>query len=117
MTISTTERTTENICPPGCMGHVGTGYERDWAEGTKVRPVPSDSPFAGTRIFRDHCDHGVLVDNVNVMLVQRENQGGYLEPSVVAVSLDLDSTDLTPAQAREIAAALISAAEQAEARA
>lgn len=103
VTTATIERRTEAICPPWCLGHQGNyqGWETLCEGGGQVR---------------DHSEHGTYVSNVNVMLVQSEHEDHTLEPSVVAVYVERDCDDLTPAQARELAAALVSAAERAEVR-
>ena len=101
MTTATTHRPTKAICPPWCLGH--DDRYQDWED-------------VGRHCVRDHAEHGTFVSNVNVMLVQRENEDHTLEPSVVAVYVERDCDDLTPAQARELASALVSAAERAEAR-
>ena len=101
MTAQQIHRPTEAICPPWCLGHDGRYQGWETMDSGQVR---------------DHAEHGTFVANVNVMLVQRENEDHTLEPTVVAVYVERDCDDLTPAQARELAAALVSAAERAEAR-
>ena len=107
MTTSTTQRSTEAIGPPWCEGHVG-GYQ-----GWETR-----ADDGGGQI-RDHGEHGHRVSNATVTVTQTESDNHALSSPIVELFVDgvhnCDVADLTPAQARELAAVLVSAAERAEA--
>jgi hypothetical protein len=103
MSTATTERRTETICPPWCEGH-------------DDRYQPWEERCADGRWQRDHAERGVTIGGAQTLLSQIEDQEHELAAPTVALYVDDDVAELSPAQARELAAVLVEKAAQAEAR-
>lgn len=102
MTTATTQRPTEAICPPWCAGH-----DRLF------------NPWEVTRANERERAHDSVTTTVagnNFALTQYEGPNSSMGPVRISTWVDSNNEDLTPAQARELASALLSAAERAEAR-
>ena len=97
----------EAICPPFCMGHNTTTWlpwEQERATGDQVR---------------SHVLEFGLHGGVNIYLLQDERRTGLDGRPVIRMLLDNPIADgfddMNPTEAREVAAALIAAAEVLEA--
>lgn len=101
MTTTQNHRPTEAICPPWCNGH--DGEYQGWED---VDPGQ----------LREHGGFDINIGAAHAYLNQTENEDHSLKPSQIDVYVDRDTAELTPAQAREFARALLDAADWAEER-
>jgi hypothetical protein len=104
MTTTQNHRPTESICPPWCTGHAGSyqGWETRIDNGRQIR---------------EHSGGEIHVGAAHAYLNRTESEGHSLTPAQIDVYVDQDTAELTPAQAREFAQALLAAAERAESHA
>ena len=99
MAHQTTPRPTEAICPSWCAGH------RDEYQAWEER-LDSRTPE------RDHADHGTVVGDLSVTLLQTEVPDGMLAPRVVVANDVEGMHELTEDQAHELGMALVRAADR-----
>jgi hypothetical protein len=97
--------TREAICPDWCAGHNDEAFQSWEIETATGRPIRNHS-----------SNRGAVVSNTVVDLFAEETIDG-LRPATVSVFTDCTGDDeLTPAQARQLAAALLDAADVIEGR-
>lgn len=102
-----THRPTEAICPPWCSGHNTTGWQ-SWEDAS----TPDEA-----RMMRTHASSsGEVAGHVGVELYVEEHfpSRAMSRPKVTLYTSN-DDEDLTPEQARQVAAALLEAADRIEA--
>ena len=103
------ERVALPVCPPWCAGHDGVGYQPrdDLTDGRQERAHASEGVAFKPADARPHED-------LCVELLQREDSlTGMQDPQVSLYAAS--RMDLTSAEARLVAAALLEAADRAEA--
>ena len=96
-----------DICPPWCAGHTARYQPWDDFEDRQERAHASESVVFKPATALPHED-------IAVELVRREDALAGLQPAQVSLYAT-SCMDLTPAEARQIAAALLAAADRAEA--
>ncbi len=110
MTTTHPERFKLDHCPPWCAGHDGRGYQswEDHSDGQQARTHASESVPIVNRM-RDGRREELAVD-----VSQNEHSIAGMSAAVVDLYAGGDLVELSPAEARRTAAALLEAADRAE---